>query len=57
MIRELLEPRLLGNGLRFSPVAVLISVYAGVLFYGIGGVILGPVTLLVLVELGKEIFC
>lgn len=56
MIRELLEPRLLGNGLRFSPVAVLISVYAGVLFYGIGGVILGPVTLLVLVELGKELF-
>lgn len=56
LIRELLEPRLLGNGLRFSPVAVLISVYAGVLFYGIGGVVLGPVTLLILVELGKEIF-
>lgn len=57
LIRELLEPRLLGNGLRFSPVAVLISVYAGVLFYGIGGVVLGPVTLLILVELGKEMFC
>lgn len=57
LIRELLEPRLLGNGLRFSPVAVLIAVYAGVLFYGIGGVVLGPVTLLILVELGKEIFC
>lgn len=56
LIRELLEPRLLGNGMRFSPVAILISVYAGVIFYGIGGVILGPVTLLVLVELGKEIF-
>lgn len=57
LIRELLEPRLLGNGLRFSPVAVLIAVYAGVLFYGIGGVVLGPVTLLILVELGKEMFC
>lgn len=57
LTRELLEPRLLGNGLRFSPVAVLIAVYAGVLFYGIGGVVLGPVTLLILVELGKEIFC
>lgn len=56
LIRELLEPRLLGNGLRFSPVAVLIAVYAGVLFYGIGGVVLGPVTLLILVELGKELF-
>jgi len=56
MIREFLEPRLLGNGLKFSPVAILISVYAGVIYYGIGGVILGPVTLLILVELGKEIF-
>ncbi len=56
IIREFLEPRLLGNGLKFSPVAILISVYAGVIYYGIGGVILGPVTLLILVELGKEIF-
>lgn len=56
VIREVLEPRLLGNGLRFSPVAVLIAVYAGVLFYGIGGVVLGPVTLLIFVELGKEVF-
>lgn len=56
LIRELLEPRLLGNGLKFSPVAILISVYAGVMFYGLGGVILGPVSLMILVELGKEIF-
>ncbi len=53
---ELMEPRLLGNGLKFSPVAILIAVYAGVIYYGIGGVILGPVTLLILVELGREIF-
>lgn len=56
IIREFLEPRLLGNGLKFSPVAILISVYAGVIYYGVGGVILGPVTLLILVELGREIF-
>lgn len=56
LIREFLEPRLLGNGLKFSPVAILISVYAGVLYYGLSGVILGPISLLILVELGKEIF-
>lgn len=56
LIREFLEPKLLGSGMKFSPVAILISVYAGVIFYGIGGVILGPVTLLILVELGREIF-
>lgn len=56
LIRELLEPRLLGNGMRFSPVAILISVYAGVIYYGIGGVVLGPISLLIIVELGGEIF-
>ena len=56
LIREFLEPKILGNGLKFSPVAILIAVYAGVMFYGIGGVILGPVTLMVLVEFGKELF-
>lgn len=56
VIREFLEPKLLGSGMKFSPVAILISVYAGVIFYGIGGVVLGPVTLLILVELGREIF-
>ena len=56
VIREVLEPRLLGDGLQVSPVVVLVSVYAGVLFYGIGGVLLGPVTLLILVEVAKEIF-
>ncbi len=56
VIREVLEPRLMGNGLQVSPVAILVSVYAGVLFYGIGGVLLGPVTLLILVEVAREIF-
>jgi predicted PurR-regulated permease PerM len=56
LIREILEPRLLGSDMKFSPVAILISVYAGVIYYGIGGVILGPMTLLILVELGREIF-
>lgn len=56
VIREVLEPRLMGNGLQVSPVAILISVYAGILFYGIGGVLLGPVTLLILVEVAREIF-
>lgn len=55
-IRELLEPRLLGNGIRFSPVAILLAIYAGILFYGIAGVLLGPITLLIITEIAKEIF-
>ena len=56
VIREAIEPRLMGNGIRISPVCILLSVYAGVLFYGVGGVILGPVTLFILVETAREIF-
>ena len=56
VIREFLEPRLMGNCMSISPVGILISIYAGVMFYGIGGVLLGPVTLLISVELSKEIF-
>lgn len=56
VIREFLEPRLMGNRIAISPVGILISIYAGVMFYGIGGVLLGPVTLLISVELSKEIF-
>lgn len=56
VIREVIEPRLMGNGIRISPVCILLSVYAGVLFYGVGGVILGPITLLILVETAREIF-
>lgn len=55
-IREVLEPRLMGGGTQVSPAAMLLAVYAGVLFYGIGGVLLGPVTLLILVETAREIF-
>lgn len=54
--REIVEPHLIGNGLKFSPVAVLIAVYAGIQYYGVLGVILGPITLMILIELAKEIF-
>lgn len=56
VIREFLEPRLMGTCMSISPVGILISVYAGIMFYGIGGVLLGPITLLISVELCKEIF-
>ena len=55
IIREFLEPRLMGTCMSISPVGILISIYAGVMFYGIGGVLLGPVTLLISVELSREI--
>lgn len=53
-LREFLEPRLLGEKLGVSPIAVLASVYLGVLLYGGWGVILGPLAFSTVYEIGKE---
>lgn len=41
-IRESLEPRLIGKKAGIPPVAVLLSIYAGVQLFGIWGIIGGP---------------
>lgn len=53
-LREFLEPRLLGEKLGVSPIVILISVYVGMLLYGAGGVILGPLAFSTVYEIGKE---
>lgn len=54
-IREFLEPKLIGKRLGISPVFVIVSIYFGVQIYGLKGVFLGPLSLLVYFELLKEI--
>lgn len=41
-LREILEPRLIGKRIGVTPIAVLISIYAGIQLFGIGGIIKGP---------------
>lgn len=41
-IRQFLEPKLIGNRMGIPPIAVLISIYAGVAMFGISGIIKGP---------------
>lgn len=41
-IRELLEPRLIGKRVGVSPVAILLSIYAGIKLFGLWGIIGGP---------------
>ena len=50
----MLEPRLVGKRLGVPPLAVLMSIYIGLQVYGGAGVVLGPVSALVLYELFKE---
>lgn len=54
VLRELLEPRLLGGRLGISPIAVMASVYIGVFLFGGFGVFLGPLAFSTAYELGKE---
>lgn len=41
-LRELLEPRLIGKKIGVSPIAVLLSLYAGIQLFGVWGIIKGP---------------
>lgn len=48
--RELLEPRLIGKNTGIYPIIILISIYTGIKLYGLGGVILGPLSFLLYKE-------
>lgn len=52
--RELLEPKLIGNKIGVAPICILFSVYAGVKLFGVGGIIKGPLALIVIFEIIKE---
>lgn len=54
LTREFLEPRLIGNKLGLPPVWILFSIYAGVKLFGVGGVVKGPLALIVISEILKE---
>lgn len=55
LTRNLLEPRLIGEGMQISPVGILLSVFTGIKVYGATGVILGPLTFVLLLEVYHEI--
>ena len=52
VIRQTIEPRMVGNRIGMKPLYTLISMYAGFQLFGVIGFLLGPVGIL----LGKEIY-
>lgn len=52
--REFLEPRLIGAKLGIYPFVMVVVVYAGLYLFGPAGVLLGPVTLLTVMEILRE---
>ncbi len=59
IVRQIAEPRLIGNSLGLHPLASLFAVFVGVKLFGFGGMIFGPVAAFAVKELvwdrqGKE---
>ena len=55
LTREILEPKLIGNRLGILPIVILMSVYVGVKLYGFGGILLGPLSILLIRELWGQV--
>lgn len=53
-LREYMEPKLIGERIGIYPVLMMAAVYIGLKIYGGIGVLLGPVSLLLIWELWKE---
>lgn len=56
LIRQFLEPKLLGNRIGIKPVYTLMSMYVGVKLFGIPGFILGPLGLVIIITIVKEYY-
>lgn len=54
-IRQFLEPKILGKEIGLHPAWMLISVYGGFFFYGFAGFILGPISVVIIQTLWKEL--
>ncbi|MDD3368147.1 MAG: AI-2E family transporter [Lachnospiraceae bacterium] len=50
VVREFLEPKLIGQKMGIYPVVVLLSVYVGIQLFGISGMIKGPIGLMLIRE-------
>lgn len=50
-IREILEPKIMGNHMGLSPLETFISMYVGFRLFGLWGFLLGPVGLLIVEDL------
>ncbi|MCH5274852.1 MAG: AI-2E family transporter [Lachnospiraceae bacterium] len=48
LVRQFMEPKLIGKEAGFYPVVILIAVYAGLKLFGVAGIIKGPVGLVMI---------
>ena len=51
IVRQFVEPKIVGSTLGIHPLATLASVYLGLKFFGIAGIVIGPMAVLIFREL------
>ncbi len=51
LMREILEPKLVGNKLGMHPLSVIVSMYVGIGIYGLWGFALGPLSYILIKEI------
>lgn len=54
IIRQIIEPKIVGKSIGLYPVVTLISLYVGFNLFGIAGIFLFPITILILKNLNDE---
>jgi sporulation integral membrane protein YtvI len=47
-VRQLIEPKILSQSIGLNPLATLIAIYAGLQFFGVAGIIIGPFAFILL---------
>jgi sporulation integral membrane protein YtvI len=55
IVREILEPKLIGNKIGIRPIFTLISMYVGVKLFSIAGFFLGPIGLVIIMTIFKVV--
>lgn len=51
VLRRFIEPSVLGNAMELHPIVTLLSMIIGIMIYGLGGLLLGPLAFVILREL------
>ena len=55
LIREFLEPKIVGKKLGVFPVAVLTSIYAGIQLFGLAGIVKGPLGFVLVYQIYRSV--
>jgi sporulation integral membrane protein YtvI len=51
IIREVLEPKLIGSSIGIKPIFTIVSMYVGVKLFGVSGFFLGPIGLVIIITI------